>query len=321
MNDDDTPNNIIPIPNIPNTAPNVTSDPTPAIAEIHWDLLICDTAPNPDFPVDFGALWGACGYSRKEEAVRALKASGEEGREFSALLRETSSPKGGRPSVDYWLTLEAAEHFALQAGTPQGKAIRNYYIRIRKERHALLLQQAKQGGEVSKLTQALTLMLEQQAPSTKVPTQLQLPFAPAPEPSPSAPAAALKTLKEMAEAGAITEAEKEKHQAAIIGRITGMELQLVPREERAGKGRALLANAHQEMVERFIEAHCLKGPAFRVTSAELWAAYNAWTEEQGLPSSSIIVFGRLLATTPRISSVKSNGHRAWCGLALKLPPR
>lgn len=64
--------------------------------------------------MDFDPLWRGCGYSVKGRGVDRLTSDPHlnEGRDF---LMASSKSTGGRPANLYFLTVDAAKHFAMQA--------------------------------------------------------------------------------------------------------------------------------------------------------------------------------------------------------------
>lgn len=50
---------------------------------------------------------------------------------------------GGRPTIDYFLTIESAKHVAMMSNTPKGKEVRNYFIRLEREVHSIQSAQAQ----------------------------------------------------------------------------------------------------------------------------------------------------------------------------------
>lgn len=49
------------------------------------------------------------------------------------FAQKVANPEGGRPPIEYHLTLNACEHIALMSNTPKGKETRKHYISIRKQ--------------------------------------------------------------------------------------------------------------------------------------------------------------------------------------------
>lgn len=78
-----------------------------------------------------------------------------EGLDFSPVLGKTSSAAGGRPSIDYALTLDTAKELGMLEGNEKGREIRRYFIEAEKQ----LRQQAP---ALPQTQGELILMLAQQ---------------------------------------------------------------------------------------------------------------------------------------------------------------
>jgi anti-repressor protein len=52
----------------------------------------------------------------------------KEGRDFIVIPQKGENLKGGRPALDYHLTLDAAKHVAMMSGTDKGFEVRDYFI-------------------------------------------------------------------------------------------------------------------------------------------------------------------------------------------------
>jgi phage anti-repressor protein len=100
--------------------------------------LLQNTEP---YPVDFDDAWRWVGYSRKDNALTRLKASLEEGFDFSCEFRKIK-PGAGRPEEKYFLTVEAFKMFAMLAETPQGREVRKYFIECERRLKEILIQQS-----------------------------------------------------------------------------------------------------------------------------------------------------------------------------------
>lgn len=83
-----------------------------------------------EFPVDFDDAWQWIGYSKKENAFRALSDSFEEGQDFSSQLSKST---GGRPSMEIRLTTDCFKAFCMMAKTPKGKEVRSSYLTLEKK--------------------------------------------------------------------------------------------------------------------------------------------------------------------------------------------
>jgi phage anti-repressor protein len=83
------------------------------------------------FPVDFNEAWQWVGYSTKGNALRKLQNDFEPGIDF--CLSEMISKKqgsGGYNEISYFLTTDCFKSFCMMAGTPKGKEVRKYYLKI-----------------------------------------------------------------------------------------------------------------------------------------------------------------------------------------------
>lgn len=57
----------------------------------------------------------------------------DEGIDYLLLNQEVKNPNGGRPSVNYILTLDTAKHIAMMSRTAKGKEVRAYFVEVEKE--------------------------------------------------------------------------------------------------------------------------------------------------------------------------------------------
>jgi len=56
----------------------------------------------------------------------------EENVDYIVFAKNGKNPKGGRPAVEYMLTLDTAKHIAMASKTLQGKKVRQYFIEVEK---------------------------------------------------------------------------------------------------------------------------------------------------------------------------------------------
>ena len=98
--------------------------------EFVFTAIDAEKAGEP-FPVDFANVWGLLGYSRKDNAIRALRHYCTEGVDFVvSLFNEENSE--GRPSQTFRLSIDAFKSFCMVADTGEGREVREYFIEIEK---------------------------------------------------------------------------------------------------------------------------------------------------------------------------------------------
>ena len=91
-----------------------------------------------------------------------------EGQDFLAIPQKGENPSGGRPSIEYHLTLEAGKHIAMLSGTAKGKQVRDYFIEC--ERRAIAAAPAQSPAQmlVAMAQQFLAYEQEQQRQATEI---------------------------------------------------------------------------------------------------------------------------------------------------------
>jgi hypothetical protein len=76
-----------------------------------------------EYPVPYDMAWPMAGYSRVDSAKRYLPKSARAG-----LYHVTRIGSKGRPAEKIMLSLDGFKHLCLMADTPEGEAIRDYFI-------------------------------------------------------------------------------------------------------------------------------------------------------------------------------------------------
>lgn len=96
------------------------------------DLLVLRFSTTEKYPVDFDNLWEELEYTRKDSAKDILIQNYSENIEY-VFFRSLPEKSGrGRPVENIYLTLEAAQKFALQSRTKKGKTIADFFIQSMK---------------------------------------------------------------------------------------------------------------------------------------------------------------------------------------------
>ena len=100
------------------------------------------------FPVDFDDAWQWVGYSNKGNALRKLQENFQEEEDFCLSKLISKAGRGGHNEVRYFLATDCFKSFCMMAGTPKGKEVRKYYIKIEKAWRTpeLVAEQARRLG-------------------------------------------------------------------------------------------------------------------------------------------------------------------------------
>lgn len=69
------------------------------------------------YPVNLDSCWMLC-YSEKGKATRALKENFIEGIDYQVLAQNGKNPKGGRPTIEYHLSVSCLEYFIARKVRP-----------------------------------------------------------------------------------------------------------------------------------------------------------------------------------------------------------
>ena len=81
------------------------------------------------FPIDFDLGWHWLGYARKDNAKRLLEKC-THGTDYQCYETEATKTSGVKHMIR--LTVDCFKHLAMQAGTPRGKEVREYFLRCEK---------------------------------------------------------------------------------------------------------------------------------------------------------------------------------------------
>lgn len=81
-----------------------------------------------EYPVDFDRAWKWIGYTRKDNAKRALLGNFQKDRDFSSVLITEERDIGATRRYEIRLTKDCFKELAMMAGTTKGKTVRQYFI-------------------------------------------------------------------------------------------------------------------------------------------------------------------------------------------------
>lgn len=102
---------------------------------MYQTLMVLRYATDEPFPVAFDPLWNTLQYTRRDNAIATLKQHFNKDTDYRVFSLEQQDNSGrGRPTSYYALTLDAAQHFAMESKTEQGRKVREFFV---KTLHAL----------------------------------------------------------------------------------------------------------------------------------------------------------------------------------------
>ena len=113
------------------------------------------------FPVPFEKAWPMAGYARKDSAKRYLPKSSA-GKLYHVFVEKS----GGRPKDVIRLSCEGLKHLCLMADTPEGEAIRLYFIEA-EEKWKIVQRMAPAIAEEAELIRLKTELAKQEAIKAK----------------------------------------------------------------------------------------------------------------------------------------------------------
>lgn len=81
------------------------------------------------YPANLDSCWTLC-YSAKEKAVRALKENFIESVDYQVLAQNGENPKGGRPTIEYHLSVSCLEYFIARKVRPVFDVYREVFHKV-----------------------------------------------------------------------------------------------------------------------------------------------------------------------------------------------
>lgn len=128
------------------------------------------------YPVDFDQAWQWIGYARKDAALRALKASFQEGYHFHTTVEMVQRAQGGgaRAAV-VKLTKDCFKHFCMMAMTDKGREVRQYFIQCEEKLHEVgqyyiprtYVEALRLAADQTEKLDAANRLLEEQRPAVE----------------------------------------------------------------------------------------------------------------------------------------------------------
>lgn len=118
---------------------NLTNDQQKLFVE-HFYLSFFNR--DNEFVVDGEKAMEWIGIGRKDNFNRSLQKYLVQDKDWVSFQVEESLPQGGRPRIEYKLTVDGFKKLGLKANTERGTAIREYYIEIEKHLMKYAVQQS-----------------------------------------------------------------------------------------------------------------------------------------------------------------------------------
>lgn len=120
--------------------------------EFNLSIATALATSTEDFPVDFDVAWQWLGYFDKATAKRALLSTGFiQDVDFRILAELSPEPDTGwvnpKPKEQIFLTVDCLKHWAMMAGTSQGRTVRLYFLeceKIAKQKQQIALPTPKE---------------------------------------------------------------------------------------------------------------------------------------------------------------------------------
>jgi hypothetical protein len=84
---------------------------------------------NVPYPVNLDSCWMLC-YSEKGKATRALKENFIESIDYQVLAQNGKNPKGGRPAIEYHLSVSCLEYFIARKVRPVFDVYREVFHKV-----------------------------------------------------------------------------------------------------------------------------------------------------------------------------------------------
>ena len=94
--------------------------------------IVAMNESNEEFPINLDDIWPMA-YNRKEEAVRALTSEGSgfmQDLDYQFLRKNAENSKGGRPAIEYFLSVSCAEYLIVRKCRPAFEVYRQVFHQV-----------------------------------------------------------------------------------------------------------------------------------------------------------------------------------------------
>lgn len=111
------------------------------------------------YPVNLDSCWTLC-YSAKEKAVRALKENFIESVDYQVLAQNGENPKGGRPTIEYHLSVSCLEYFIARKVRPVFDVYREVFHKVNEIAPKIVKSNAADKRKIARLEKELEFTKE-----------------------------------------------------------------------------------------------------------------------------------------------------------------
>lgn len=111
------------------------------------------------YPVNLDSCWTLC-YSAKEKAVRALKENFIESVDYQVLAQNGENPKGGRPTIEYYLSVSCLEYFIARKVRPVFDVYREVFHKVNEIAPKVVKSNAADKRKIARLEKELEFTKE-----------------------------------------------------------------------------------------------------------------------------------------------------------------
>lgn len=112
------------------------------------------------YPVNLDSCWMLC-YSEKGKATRALKENFIESIDYQVLAQNGKNPKGGRPTIEYHLSVSCLEYFIARKVRPVFDVYREVFHKVNEIAPKVVKSSAADKRKIARLEAEIEKLEEQ----------------------------------------------------------------------------------------------------------------------------------------------------------------